>query len=60
MSETVEECAARLSRLRLWQRNARTPGEREHVREWGDGVEVRWQTMVQQEEAEARELVMER
>jgi len=58
--ETVEECAARLARLRLWQRNARTPGEREHVREWADATEVEWRAMAQQEEADARELVMER
>ena len=58
--ETVAEVQARLARLRLWQLHARTPGEREHVREWADGVEVRWQGMVQREEAEARELVMER
>ena len=55
--ETVEECAARLARLRLWQQHARTPGEREHVREWADGVEVRWQAMVQQE---PENLVMEK
>ena len=59
MSETIEECAARLARLRDWQQHARTPGEREKVREWADGVQRRRQAMVQQEEAETAELVME-
>ena len=57
--ETPEECAARLARLRDWQQHARTPGEREHVREWADEVRAKWRAMVQQEEAEPRELVME-
>ena len=47
MSETAQELQARLTRLRLWQQHARTPGEREHVREWADGVEYRLQGMVQ-------------
>ena len=50
LMETVQEVQARLSRLRLWQQHARTPGEREHVRAWADGVEYRLQGMVQQEE----------
>ena len=51
--ETVAEVQARLARLRLWQRNARTPGEREHVREWADGVEVRAQAMLETEKQSA-------
>ena len=54
--ETVQELQARLARLRLWQQHARTPGEREHVREWADGVERRALGMVQQPD----EMIMER
>ena len=58
--ETIEECAARLARLRDWQRNARTQGEWEHVAQWAGAVRARLQAMVQREEAAARELVMQR